>query len=277
MVEADVGRAREKYRRLIAVIAGQGSVAVAFSGGVDSSFLCHCAVSALGDKCIACTVVSPMLPQSELEDAKKIAAHTGIRHILIHEERLDDDVAANPKDRCYHCKKNEFGAILKTALEQGIQTVFDGSNMDDTGDYRPGLRAVAELRVRSPLREVGLHKAEIRLLSREAGLPTWDKPAYACLASRIPYGERLDTAKLARVEKAEAYLRSLGLRQFRVRSHGDIGRIEAAPEERSLFFNTATLDEVSARLKSFGFLFVALELEGYRMGSLNAVLERAAD
>jgi uncharacterized protein len=273
MNEAERERAREKYQRLIAFIAGRGSAAVAFSGGVDSSFLCYCAVSALGENCIACTVVSPMLPQSELEDAKKIAAHTGIRHILIHEERLEDAVAANPKDRCYHCKKNEFGAILKTARAHGIQTVLDGSNMDDTGDYRPGLRAVAELHVQSPLREAELSKAEIRFLSREAGLPTWDKPAYACLASRIPYGERLDTAKLARVEKAEAYLRSLGLRQFRVRSHGDLARIEAAPEERSLFFNVKMLDEVSARLKSFGFLFVALELEGYRMGSLNAVLE----
>ena len=268
-VDVDAERAREKYRRLIAFIAERGSAAVAFSGGVDSSFLCHCAVSALGKNCIACTVVSPMLSQSELADAKKIAAHTGITHILIHEDHLEDEVAANPKDRCYHCKKNEFGAVLKTAHEHGIETVFDGSNLDDIGDYRPGLRAVAELRVRSPLREAGLTKAEIRLLSREAGLPTWDKPAFACLASRIPYGERLDTAKLARVEKAEVYLRSLGLRQFRVRSHGAIARIEAAPEERSLFFNLKTLDDVSAQLKSFGFLYVALELEGYRMGSLN--------
>jgi uncharacterized protein len=262
-----------KYERLLEIIAAQGSAAVAFSGGADSSFLCHAAAAALGKKAIAITIVSPMLPKSEIDCARDIAAQVGIEHILAEEREIDEEVAANPKDRCYFCKKIEFGGILKAAAERGIRAVLDGSNLDDLGDYRPGLRALSELRILSPLREAGLHKAEIRELSRRFGLPTWDKPAFACLASRFPYGERIDREKLARVEKAEETLRSLGFRQFRVRSHGNIARIEAAPEERSRFFDEALLDSVSRTLKSFGFVYVALELEGYIMGSLNRALQ----
>ncbi|GHV88493.1 adenine nucleotide alpha hydrolase [Spirochaetia bacterium] len=258
-----------KYRRLLSLLAERGSAAVAFSGGVDSSFLCHAAAAALGDKAIAITVVSPMLPKSEIECAREVARKVGIEHILIEESEIDDEVAANPKERCYFCKKLEFGAILEAAKKRGINTVLDGSNLDDLGDYRPGLKALAELHVFSPLREAALTKAEIRELSRRYGLPTWDKPAFACLASRIPYGERIDTVKLARVEKAEDALRAAGFRQFRVRSHGDIARIEVAPDERRRFFDESTLDALSQTLKSFGFLYVALELEGYAMGNMN--------
>jgi uncharacterized protein len=262
----------EKYRRLIDLISSFGKAAVAFSGGVDSSFLCHAAAAALGKNALAVTIVSPMLPKSEIDCARDIAGRLGIEHILVEESEIDDRVAANPQDRCYHCKKIEFGSIVAVAGERGIRTVLDGSNVDDTGDYRPGLAALEELGIQSPLRQAGLGKAEIRKLSLRFGLPTWDKPAFACLASRIPYGERIDREKLSRVEKAEDYLRARGFRQFRVRSHGDIARIEAAREERSKFFSEALLDDVSAAFKSFGFLYAAFELEGYRMGSLNRVL-----
>lgn len=267
--------ARGKYAALISSLAKLKSAAVAFSGGVDSSFLCHCAVKALGaENTLAITVVSPMLAKTELESAREIARITGIPHILLAENGIDDGVAANPKDRCYHCKKLEFGAIIQAAGERGIEIVLDGSNADDEGDYRPGLRAVAELRVQSPLREARINKEEIRFLSREAALPTWNKPACACLASRFPYGERFTVEKIKRVEKAEELLRERGFVQFRVRSHGNIARIEVAREERGKFFDEALLDSLSARLKALGFVFAAFELEGYRTGSLNAELER---
>jgi uncharacterized protein len=262
-----------KYKRLLAMIAGRGSAAVAFSGGVDSSFLCYAAVAALGKRAVAVTVVSPMLPQSERAWAARIARQTGIEHIYIEEREIDEDVAANSGRRCYFCKKREFGRIMEEARKRGIDAVLDGSNRDDLSDYRPGLKALEELGVFSPLREAGLGKAEVRELSRRFALPTWDKPAFACLASRIPYGERIDRDKLARVEKAEDCLRSLGFRQFRVRSHGDVARIEVAPEERRRFFEDVLADQVSRALKSHGFLFVALELEGYVMGSLNRILK----
>jgi uncharacterized protein len=264
----------EKYRRLLKLIARRGSAAVAFSGGVDSSFLCHAAVAALGEKAIAVTIVSPMLPQSEINSAKSTAMKIGITHIFIEEMGIDEEVAANPRERCYFCKKIEFGAIIQAAQKRGITTVLDGSNADDPGDYRPGLKALEELRILSPLREAGLTKAEIRELSRRFDLPTWDKPAFACLASRIPYGERIDREKLARIEKAEEALGAAGFRQFRVRSHGDIARIEVAPEERRRFFDEALLDRLSQAVKSCGFLYAAFELEGYVMGSMNRTVSR---
>ncbi|MDR1363617.1 MAG: ATP-dependent sacrificial sulfur transferase LarE [Spirochaetaceae bacterium] len=259
----------EKYSALIRFISGVKSAAVAFSGGVDSSFLCLAAVEALGKNAVAVTVVSPMLPQSEIDCAKRVAAFTGIKHILINEEHIDEEVAANPRDRCYYCKKIEFGRIMEAAREHGAFVVFDGSNMDDLNDYRPGMRALAELKICSPLREAGLNKAEIRELSKRFNLPTWNKPSFACLASRIPYGERIDSKKLSRVEKAEDFLRSEGFVQFRVRSHGDIARIEVARNERNRFFDEDVLDRASKAIKSLGFLYAAFELEGYVMGSLN--------
>jgi uncharacterized protein len=262
----------EKYQSLLDLIAARGSVAVAFSGGVDSSFLCHAAAAALGNRAAAITLVSPMLPKSEIECALDIARRIGIEHILIEEGEIDEEVAANPRERCYFCKKIEFRRILQAAQERGIQAVLDGSNMDDLGDYRPGMKALEELGIVSPLREAGMTKADIRELSRSFNLPTWDKPAFACLASRIPYGERINREKLARIEGAEDALRAAGFRQFRVRSHGDIARIEVAPEERRRFFDEATLDSLSRAIKGFGFLYAAFEMEGYRMGSMNRTL-----
>jgi uncharacterized protein len=263
-----------KYSRLLENLRSLGSAAVAFSGGVDSSFLCYAAAAALGPRAIAVTVVSPFLARSDLDTAKALARQVGIEHLFAEEPAIEEEVAANPRNRCYFCKKTEFGAILAIAKARGIAAVLDGSNLDDLGDYRPGLKALAELGIRSPLREAALTKAEIRELSRGFGLPTWDKPAAACLASRIPYGEHIDTDKLRRVEQAENFLRSRGFRQFRVRSHDTIARIETAREERRRFFNEALLDEVSAALKSYGFLYVAFELEGYTTGSLNRALNR---
>jgi uncharacterized protein len=265
----------EKYRRLLDSIAGRPSAAVAFSGGVDSSFLCHAAAAALGRRAIAITVVSPMLPKSEIKAAGETARKVGIEHILLEEPGIGEEVAANPKDRCYFCKKMEFGGILAEARARGIAVVFDGSNHDDLADYRPGLKALAELGVESPLRDAELTKAEIRELSRRFDLPFWDKPAFACLASRIPYGQRIDREKLNRIEKSEDALRALGFRQFRVRCHEHIARIEVAPEERRRFFDEALLDSVSRTLKSCGFLYVALELEGYAMGNMNRALPGA--
>ncbi|WP_062428548.1 ATP-dependent sacrificial sulfur transferase LarE [Treponema endosymbiont of Eucomonympha sp.] len=263
-----------KYEQLLAVIAAQRTVAVAFSGGVDSSFLCYAAHEALGDKALAVTVVSPMLPKSEIACAKRVAAQIGITHALLDEPEIDAEVAANPADRCYHCKKREFGAIAEYAERRGLAAVLDGSNQDDLSDYRPGLQALKELRILSPLREARLTKAEIRDMSHEAGLPTWDKPAFACLASRVPYGEPISREKLAKIEQAEESLRAFGFRQFRVRAHGDIARIEVAPDERPLFFDAQTLDAISAAVKRCGFLYAAFELEGYTAGSLNKPIRK---
>lgn len=266
----------EKYQRLLAAIVKHGRVAVAFSGGVDSSFLCKAARDAVGDNAIAITMVSPMMPSDDLETAKSIAALTGIQHHLVEDKDVDEPIAANPINRCYFCKKIEFARIAEVAGAHGVKVVFDGSNLDDEADYRPGLAALSELGVTSPLREAGLHKADIRELSRELGLPTWDKPAAACLGSRVPYGERITLEKLHAIDRAEQILRRHGFRQCRVRHHGDIARIEVAPSERNGFFDTARLDVISREIKAVGFRYVSLELEGYQTGSLNRVLNHAS-
>ena len=265
-----------KYDELKRIILRSGRAAVAFSGGVDSTLLCRIARDVLGDDAIAVTVVSPMLPKSELEAAHSFTASIGLKHILIEETVIDEEVAENPPDRCYRCKRIEFGAVIRAAMEHGIDIVFDGSNVDDLADYRPGSKALEELGVKSPLREAGLTKADIRELSRRLALPTADKPAFACLASRIPYGERITAEKLRRVDRAEEFLRSKGFIQVRVRSHGDIARIEAAPEERAAFFDLQLMDEISRELISYGFLYVCMELAGYRMGSLNKAIGKEA-
>jgi pyridinium-3,5-biscarboxylic acid mononucleotide sulfurtransferase len=263
----------EKYENLKNIIRKNGKAAVAFSGGVDSSFLSKVTYDVLKENSMAITIVSPMIPKSEINDAKEVAVFIGIKHILIEDNVIEDVVSKNPVDRCFHCKKIEFSTIQKTAKENGIDTVYDGSNMDDLSDYRPGLKALKELNIVSPLREAGLSKEEIRELSKRLNLKTWDKPAFACLASRIPYGELITIEKLNKVEKAEDYLRSKGFQQFRVRNHEDIARIELAPNEREKIFNAELMDNISKELKSYGFVYVCMELEGYKTGSLNVQIK----
>lgn len=260
---------QEKYDKLKSIIKAAGRAAVAYSGGVDSTLLSKVSQEVLGRDAIAITLVSPMNAKSEMSDAVELAQEIGIKHFLIYDSEIEDQVAENPVDRCYFCKKIEFSKILEKAHEEQISIVFDGSNVDDLSDYRPGLKALTELEIRSPLREAGLTKSEIRQLSRQLGLRTWEKPAFACLASRVPYGEKITHEKLSKIDRAEEYLRSIGLVQFRVRNHEDMARIEVAPAERSKLFREDLLDQISLQLKSFGYSYVCLELEGYVTGSLN--------
>ena len=263
-----------KIKRLRASLREIGSAAVAFSSGVDSTFLLRTAHEELGDKAVAVTVRSQLIPRHELDEAAAFCRQEGIRHEIIDFDALSAPaVIANPPDRCYHCKKEVFGLILAFARGAGLAAVLEGSNLDDDGDYRPGRRAIKELGIRSPLHEAGLSKAEIRALSCEMGLPTWDKPSFACLASRFPYGERLTVAALERVERAERWLREeLGLTQLRVRSHGDLARIEVPPGDIPRL--AARAAEIAAAFKGLGFAYVTLDLQGYRTGSLNETLER---
>jgi uncharacterized protein len=261
-----------KYHSLKSHLAQLGSVVVAFSGGVDSSLLVKVSRDVLGDRAIAVTLVSPMIPAWDLDDARIIASRIGIEHILLEEKTINPAVRENAANRCYYCKKAVCEAIIHIAKEKGFHAVLDGSNADDIRDDRPGAKAIRELKVISPLQEAGLNKKEIRQLSKELGLSTWNKPAYACLASRIPYGEEITPGKLNRVERAETYLHTLGYQEVRVRSHDGIARIEVKPEDRIRFCDPATMDRVSRQLKEYGFLYVCLELEGYSRGSLNRKL-----
>lgn len=263
----------KKYAALKAALRALGSAAVAFSGGVDSTFLLKVAHDMLGDRAVAVTAAPPFVPQREQEAAAAFCRGEGIRQIVLPAESLELSKAReNPPDRCYHCKKELFGAILRCAREQGLAAVIEGSNRDDTGDYRPGMRALRELGIRSPLLEQGLGKEEIRLLSRELGLPTWDKPALACLASRFVYGEAITDEGLSRVDRAEQLLFGLGFRQLRVRVHGDLARIEVLPEELDRLMAAETRSLVYEYLKDYGFRYVTLDLRGYRTGSMNEVL-----
>jgi len=262
----------EKYKNLITSLQAHETAAIAFSGGVDSTFLCKAALQALENRTLAITIVSPLLPQREIDESVALARELGIEHLVIREEDIDEAVATNPPDRCYQCKRRYFSRILKTARDRGIDVVLDGSNLDDLQDYRPGLRALEELRIQSPLRDAQLTKEDIRLLSQKLGLPTWNKSAFACLATRIPYGQRIDRRTLGKIEQAEELLRAQGFHQYRLRVHGDIARLEVAPEERHLFFNETTLNSLSRAIKALGFLYVAFELEGYISGSMNRTL-----
>jgi len=265
--------AKTKLERLREHLHGIGSAVVAFSSGVDSTFLLRMAHEELGDRVVAVTIRSHTFPKRELDEAAAFCRAEGIRHEAIDSEELDiPGFVENPPDRCYHCKRELFSKLLAFARENGLAAVLEGSNIDDDGDYRPGRRAIRELGIVSPLHEAGLTKAEIRALSREMGLPTSDKPSFACLASRFPYGERYTAVGLEQVEKAEQWLldAGLGLTQLRVRSHGDMARIEVPPADIPRLASHAA--EIAAAFNEFGFAYVTLDLRGYRTGSMNEVL-----
>ncbi len=262
-----------KYEDLVKTLSSYGSVAIAFSGGVDSSLLLYAASKALGEKAIAVTVFSAFIPEREMKESKEFCENLGIKQVVLEVDTLGiPGISDNPKDRCYICKKNIFRQIKAAAAEYGIETVAEGSNTDDMGDYRPGMRAIEELNVKSPLKEAGLSKADIRELSKEFGLPTWDKPSFACLASRFVYGEQLTAPKLSMVEKAEELLRGLGFKQFRVRIHGNenfLARIELPGADIDGAMGADTRKKISDRLKELGFAYVTIDLDGYRTGSMN--------
>lgn len=263
-----------KLKKLRENIRSMSSLAVAFSGGVDSTFLLKVAHDVLGPQAQAVTATSCTYPERELADAKAFTASIGVEHIVIRSEELDiAGFAENPKDRCYFCKKELFTKVFEIAKERGIAYVADGSNADDTGDYRPGMRAMRELGAVSPLLDAGLTKREIRLLSKEMGLPTWDKPSFACLSSRVPYGEKITPEKLNMIDRAETFLLGLGFRQVRVRHHGNIARIEVGGEERAKFLEDGVMDQTYMALKEIGYAYVTMDLKGYRTGSMNEVLK----
>jgi uncharacterized protein len=264
-----------KPRMLKAIVAEMGSALVAYSGGADSTLLLKVALDMLGRNVLAVTARAPISPSSELSAAEEMAHQLGARHLFVETGVLDDPhFSSNPPDRCYICKRRLFSRLKELAKEHGLKEVVEGSNQDDVGEYRPGLRAAQEIGVRSPLAEVGLSKAEVRLISQEMGLPIWNKPAQTCLATRFLYGEPLTLEKLKRVERAEAFLHSLGLGQLRVRNHGTLARIEVPKEDMARLLSGMSLAIVD-KLKELGYTYVTLDLEGYRTGSMDKILKES--
>jgi uncharacterized protein len=250
------------------------SVAIAFSSGVDSTFLLKTAHDVLGDRAIAITARSCSFPKRELYEASDFCIKEGITHVICDSNELEiDGFSQNPPNRCYICKRELFTKIWAVAKEYGIKYVAEGSNTDDIGDYRPGLIAVAELGIKSPLRHAELNKQEIRQLSKEMNLPTWEKQSFACLASRFPYGEEINVQRLAMIDKAEQFLLDMGFRQVRVRYHGNVARIETDTDGFALMMPRSSREKIHAALKEIGFIYIALDLMGYRVGSMNETLE----
>lgn len=263
-----------KRDSLLELLTSFGSCAVAFSGGLDSTVLAKAAQIALGAGAVAVTGASESLAAGELDECRQLAGHIGIRHEVIHTEEVSNpEYQKNTSDRCYHCKTELFSQVDRIAKQMDVAVVADGSNRDDHGEHRPGLRAAKDCRVRSPLAECGFTKPELRILAEFWGLPTWDKPATPCLSSRIAYGETVTPERLAMIDRAERFLRSSGFQPLRVRYHkGDMARIEVSAEALQKFLDPEFRRQVIERLKEYGFKYVSLDLEGFRSGSMNAVL-----
>lgn len=262
----------KKIKILQKVIQDYGSAVIAFSGGVDSSFLAKVVYEVLKDRCLAVTAISPTIPEREIFQARKVAEEIGIPLEFIHSNELaNEKFIHNSPERCYYCKHEIFGKIKELAQSRGYSYVLDGSNFDDLKDYRPGMRALAQLGIQSPLKEAQLTKEEIRVLSKSMGLSTWDKPSYACLASRFPYGQTITKEKLAMVEQAENFLQDLGFRQLRVRHHDNLARIELEKSFLGEAMEKAEL--IVQKFKEIGYTYVALDLEGYRTGSMNLAIK----